>query len=59
MSATLKTPRTIVFNDIRYYNEREDFTDWEDVRIASVRIRSLQDKVRFRYKRNSRRSRRK
>ena len=41
ISATLKIPRTTVFNDIRRYNESGDFTDRSYVRIDTVRIRSL------------------
>ena len=54
ISATLKIPRITVFNNIRRYNEKGDFTYREHVRIATVRICSLQDKVRLQYKRNSR-----
>ena len=46
ISATLKIPRITVFNDIRRYNERGDFTNRKHVRITTASNLSLQDKVR-------------
>jgi len=59
IAATLKIPITTAFNDIKRFNEQGDFNDRKHLRIATVRTRSLKDKVRLRYKRERRRSARK